>query len=259
MPGCAGNHIKGAAMKNRLTRGFTLVELLVVIGIIALLISILLPSLNKARASAREVQCLSNLRQLGLATINYGNSYNGALPLVSPDWFIVPYVNTNPTWGTLLMEGKFIAGDVVFYCPDHELPASTAPGFTDRAYATYWGQFSYAMSLACAYDWQVGNYRANRFTDVRNSAEKILIVEGAHSAAQSNLGTYSVYPWYSNNPGTAWPRHGRLDKANVLWFDGHATTVRSDIPGVHLGIYGAGALTQMDTSKPVTADRWRIR
>lgn len=60
---------------------FTLVELLVVIGIIALLISILLPALNKARASANMTRCLSNQRQFVLGLIMYTNDYrNGCLP-----------------------------------------------------------------------------------------------------------------------------------------------------------------------------------
>ena len=59
----------------RYARGFTIVELLIVIGVIAILLSLLLPAVQRAREAARRTQCLSNIRQLALALHNYHDAH----------------------------------------------------------------------------------------------------------------------------------------------------------------------------------------
>jgi prepilin-type N-terminal cleavage/methylation domain-containing protein len=92
-------------------KAFTLVELLVVIAIIAVLISLLLPALNRARESAQSVACLSNLQQIGLGMTLYEGDYKGFVP---PAWVAQTVGGVANTvvddWGSILLDGKYLGG-----------------------------------------------------------------------------------------------------------------------------------------------------
>lgn len=117
----------------RRARGFTLIELLVVIAIIAILAAILFPVFARARAKARQAACMSNVKQLGTATIMYAQDYDGIMPM----W---GYGGSDPddtvadgayTWDTVIM--PYLKNQQILRCPDNH--KRTPSGAIPRSYA----------------------------------------------------------------------------------------------------------------------------
>ncbi len=141
---------------NKSCKLFTLIELLVVVAIIAILAAMLLPALNKARESARSASCISNLKQLGLGTLQYVDDNNGTLPntgyLPVYSGYIATYVgygkpesDTN-NFAAAGNEYYAVSGNRtgVFYCPSipdapphNDTMAQAVQGCTKFA-TTYW-------------------------------------------------------------------------------------------------------------------------
>ena len=99
-------------------QGFTLVELLVVIGIIAVLIAILLPALQSARRQASMVQCQSNMRQIALAILMYSDNNKRKLPPATINAVATSGVPEGFWWPNELVRGKYVNAPSVYDSPD---------------------------------------------------------------------------------------------------------------------------------------------
>jgi prepilin-type N-terminal cleavage/methylation domain-containing protein/prepilin-type processing-associated H-X9-DG protein len=217
--------------------GFTLVELLVVIGIIALLIAILLPALSKAREASKTTLCQSNLRTLGLCYYVYSNdnkskgfifAYTVSPPAGSTSsqqfWFanLNNVTGSGYTWdatGGYLR--PYFKTNVFLNCPS-----------ASDEYKTYTLYGSVPLTTYAYNAWVAtpGYGGATSLSQLQKSSETCALMDGmAISAGGTPTGVYASLPPYStygSPPGPGSPNlHGlHSGRGNVLWYDGHVSS-----------------------------------
>ncbi|MEM8872826.1 MAG: prepilin-type N-terminal cleavage/methylation domain-containing protein [Planctomycetota bacterium] len=201
---------------------FTLVELLVVIGIIALLLALLLPSLGSARASAKSVNCLSNLKQMAGASLMYANDNGGLLPIAYAyngttqiaSWDYMPDDTPGVLW-------QGVRQGLVQQCPSFEGNANADDPYTGYNYNT-----SHLASFRDPFaDWTQGP----RLVAIKQSSKTALFGDGgwrggANKYMRSPIAEPRENGFSARFAGTQHFRHEGA--TNLAHPDGHAAAHR---------------------------------
>jgi prepilin-type N-terminal cleavage/methylation domain-containing protein/prepilin-type processing-associated H-X9-DG protein len=203
---------------------FTLIELLVVIAIIAILASMLLPALNQARAKARSIACLSNVKQQGLGFLQYAMDNEGYVPEsanssssgVHYNWRvqIAPYVGATAT-RTGTFDDTDAARNSVFFCPDtHWLDPDTGKteNNPERSYGV---AFEYSKTVGWYYSW------CNNLKQIKGKPTTDVILTGD----LSDINQYNNLPllWAPNSYYDTWAGRRHSNGVNLSWADGSAS------------------------------------